>query len=199
MDDGLRAAGHSGGLRRRQLHLDSAPCASHHRMSSSSIFRGCLRTAARSPTFFRGQKATRHVPIVFVDGAPEKVESVRACAGCGVHVSRALAAGTARGAGEAARRHSGGADADDGPLQGTDRGAEARHPRGDDGSVDRSTAQTPRYGDLPAGRLDETPPARARSRCGSYTTPQPVARRCPPCAHSPQAPGYGLCGAKDRT
>jgi CheY-like chemotaxis protein len=28
-------------------------------------------------TFFRGQKATRHIPIVFVDGAPEKVEAIR--------------------------------------------------------------------------------------------------------------------------
>jgi len=27
--------------------------------------------------FFRGQKATRHIPIVFVGGAPEKVEAVR--------------------------------------------------------------------------------------------------------------------------
>jgi CheY-like chemotaxis protein len=28
-------------------------------------------------TFFRGQKATRHIPIVFVGGAPEKVEAIR--------------------------------------------------------------------------------------------------------------------------
>lgn len=28
-------------------------------------------------TFFRGQKATRHVPIVFVGGEPEKVDAVR--------------------------------------------------------------------------------------------------------------------------
>ncbi|HUE05047.1 MAG TPA: hypothetical protein VMR62_36200 [Bryobacteraceae bacterium] len=28
-------------------------------------------------TFVRGQKATRHIPIVFVGGAPEKVEAVR--------------------------------------------------------------------------------------------------------------------------
>ena len=28
-------------------------------------------------TFVRGQKATRHIPIIFVDGAPEKVEAVR--------------------------------------------------------------------------------------------------------------------------
>jgi CheY-like chemotaxis protein len=28
-------------------------------------------------TFLRGQKATRHIPIVFVDGAPEKVEAIR--------------------------------------------------------------------------------------------------------------------------
>jgi DNA-binding NarL/FixJ family response regulator len=28
-------------------------------------------------TFFRGQKPTRHVPIVFVGGAPEKVEAIR--------------------------------------------------------------------------------------------------------------------------
>src|SRR5580704_11827280 len=27
--------------------------------------------------FFRGQKATRHVPIVFVNGAPEKVAAIR--------------------------------------------------------------------------------------------------------------------------
>lgn len=27
--------------------------------------------------FFRGQKATRHIPIVFVGGAPEKVEAIR--------------------------------------------------------------------------------------------------------------------------
>lgn len=27
--------------------------------------------------FFRGRKATRHVPIVFVDGEPEKVEAIR--------------------------------------------------------------------------------------------------------------------------
>lgn len=28
-------------------------------------------------TFFRGQKATRHIPIVFVGGQPEKVEAIR--------------------------------------------------------------------------------------------------------------------------
>jgi DNA-binding NarL/FixJ family response regulator len=28
-------------------------------------------------TFFRGQKTTRHIPIVFVGGAPEKVEAIR--------------------------------------------------------------------------------------------------------------------------
>jgi hypothetical protein len=28
-------------------------------------------------TFFRGRKATQHIPIVFVNGAPEKVEAIR--------------------------------------------------------------------------------------------------------------------------
>jgi len=28
-------------------------------------------------TFFRGQRATRHIPIVFVGGAPDKVEAIR--------------------------------------------------------------------------------------------------------------------------
>lgn len=38
----------------------------------------CLASHGREvAAFFRGQKATRHIPIVFVGGAPEKVEAIR--------------------------------------------------------------------------------------------------------------------------
>jgi CheY-like chemotaxis protein len=41
-------------------------------------------------TFFRGQKATRHIPIVFVNGAPEKVEAIRKLLPDAVYASAAL-------------------------------------------------------------------------------------------------------------
>jgi CheY-like chemotaxis protein len=41
-------------------------------------------------TFFRGHKATRHIPIVFVNGAPEKVEEIRKLLPDAVYTSLAL-------------------------------------------------------------------------------------------------------------
>src|SRR5690348_12532442 len=43
-------------------------------------------------TFLRGSKSTRHIPIVFVNGAPEKVEGIRSALPDAVYTSTARVA-----------------------------------------------------------------------------------------------------------
>jgi hypothetical protein len=92
-------------------------------------------------TFFRGQKATRHIPIVFVGWrAGEGGSDPQGVAGCGVYRAGAPAIRIARGGGEAARQPRG-PGANDGALCITERGAEAGDLRRDGGGADRSATE----------------------------------------------------------
>jgi CheY-like chemotaxis protein len=75
--DTLRAAGHRVDYD-EQLHPDGFLAI---RQSPPDVF---VIDLSRLPShgrevaiFFRGQKATRNIPVVFVNGAPEKVEAIR--------------------------------------------------------------------------------------------------------------------------